>query len=182
MIRRVLRAAQRPRREKEPVPIIRAELTEKILDFKRDHDLTWKVIADEIGGYNQVFVTTALLGDMPLPPPQAEKAAKLFGLSASEQKMLSETPTRARETVMPPQDPTLYRFYEAMLVFGPALKETLHEEFGDGIMSAIDFVLKMEREEDSAGDRVKITMSGKFLPYKYHEPRDGAQASGAKKT
>ena len=160
--------------------MIRSELTEKILDFKRDHDLTWKAIAEEIGGYNQVFITTALLGDMPLPPPQAQKAADLFGLSDSERKMLSEIPMRGRETIMPPQDPTLYRFYEAMLVFGPALKENLHEEFGDGIMSAIDFVLSMERQEDPAGDRVKITMNGKFLPYKYHEPKDGAQASGAK--
>ncbi|RFC63777.1 cyanase [Fulvimarina endophytica] len=157
----------------------RAELTEKILDVKREKDLSWKAIAEEIGGYSQIFITTALLGNMPLPKPQAEKAAALFGLSASETKMLSEIPMRAEETQMPPQDPTLYRFYEAMLVFGPALKETLHEEFGDGIMSAIDFVLSMDRKEDPAGDRVVITMNGKFLPYKYHEPRDGAQASGA---
>ncbi|SMC86719.1 cyanate lyase [Fulvimarina manganoxydans] len=160
--------------------MIRSELTEKILDVKREKDLSWKAIAEAIGGYNQIFITTALLGDMPLPCPQAAKAAELFGLTKSEEKMLTEIPMRGRETIMPPQDPTLYRFYEAMLIFGPAMKETLHEEFGDGIMSAIDYVVKMEREPDPAGDRVKITMSGKFLPYKYHEPKDGAQASGAR--
>lgn len=157
----------------------RDELTEKILDVKQEKDLTWKAIAEHIGGYSQIFITTALLGNMPLPKPQAEKAAGLFGLSAIETKILSEIPMRAEETMMPPNDPTLYRFYEAMLIFGPALKENLHEEFGDGIMSAIDFTIDMDREENPAGDRVKITMNGKFLPYKYHHPEEGAQASGA---
>ena len=158
----------------------RAELTEKILDIKRDKDLSWKQIAEEIGGYTQVFITCALIGNMPLPPEQAKKAGALFGLTESEVKMLSEVPMRALETQMPPQDPTLYRFYEAMLVFGPALKETLHEEFGDGIMSAIDFDLGVERQEDAKGDRMRITMSGKFLPYKYHSLSDDVQQLGTK--
>jgi len=158
----------------------RAELTEKILDFKRDNGLSWKLIANEIGGYSQIFIITALLGNMPLPKAQAAKAAKLFGLTPSEEKLLSEIPMRADGVQTPPTDPTLYRFHEALLVFGPALKEQLHEEFGDGIMSAIDFTLQMDRVSDPAGDRIKITMNGKYLPYKYHEPRDGAPATGAR--
>lgn len=160
----------------------RVELTEKILDIKREKDLTWKQIAEEIGGYTQVFITCALLGNMPLPPAQAKKAGAMFGLSESEVKMLSEVPMRAPDTQMPPQDPTLYRFYEAILVFGPALKETLHEEFGDGIMSAIDFDLGFERQPDAKGDRARITMSGKFLPYKYHSVSDDVQQLGIKPT
>ena len=159
--------------------MIRAELTEKILDTKRDKDLTWKAIAEEIGGYSQLFIMTALLGQMKLPKPQAERAAKLFGLSDSEAKLLNEVPMRGGcEPV--PQDPTLYRFYEALMVFGPAMKEFIHEEFGDGIMSAIDFDLAMERQSDPKGARVRITMSGKFLPYKYHGAEDGAMAIGLK--
>ncbi|MGX1308769.1 cyanate lyase [Amorphus suaedae] len=158
----------------------RADLTEKILDYKRDNDLSWKAIADEIGGYTQLFIMCALLGNMKLPKPQAAKAAKLFGLTKSEEKLLNEVPMRGEGSVTPPTDPTLYRFYEAMLVFGPTMKEYIHEEFGDGIMSAIDFDLEMERQPDAKGDRVRITMSGKFLPYKYHGAEDGAMSIGLK--
>src|SRR5690606_22739440 len=118
----------------------RADLTEKILDVKRDKDLSWSTIAEEIGGYSQLFIMTALLGQMKLPKPQAARAAKLFGLTPSAAKRLNEVPMRGGVDPVP-QDPTLYRFYEAMMVFGPALKELIHEEFGDGIMSAIDFDL-----------------------------------------
>ncbi|MBC8130776.1 MAG: cyanase [Rhizobiaceae bacterium] len=158
----------------------RADLTEKILDAKREKDLSWKEIAKKIGGYSDLFLITALLGQMPLPQKQAKKAAKLFDLTASEQKMLSETPHRGVGTVMPPTDPTLYRFFEAMMVFGPSMKEYIHEEFGDGIMSAIDFDLQMERLPDEKGDRVKVVMHGKFLPYKYHGAEEGEQALGTK--
>ena len=103
---------------------------------------------------------------MKLPTPLAEKAASLFGLSEPEKRMLNEIPTRG--TPMPPTDPLLYRFYEMVMVNGPALKALIEEEFGDGIMSAIDFDLIMERQPDPKGDRVKISMSGKFLPYKYY--------------
>ncbi|MEW5424722.1 cyanase [Amorphus sp. 3PC139-8] len=158
----------------------RSELTEKILDHKRDNDLSWKEIADEIGGYTQLFIMAALLGNMKLPKPQAAKAAKLFGLSKSEEKLLNEVPMRCEGAQTPPTDPTLYRFYEAMLVFGPTMKEYIHEEFGDGIMSAIDFDLEVERQPDPKGDRVRIVMSGKFLPYKYHGAEEGAMAIGLK--
>jgi len=158
----------------------RAELTEKILDFKRDNDLTWKEIADAIGGYTQLFIMTALLGQMKLPKPQAAKAAAFLGLTKSEERLLNEVPMRGEGSVSPPTDPTLYRFYEAMMVFGPTMKEYIHEEFGDGIMSAIDFDLAMEREEDPKGDRIRITMSGKFLPYKYHGAEQGEMTVGLK--
>ncbi len=158
----------------------RLELVEKIRDVKREKNLSWTAIAEEVGGYSPLFIITALLGQMPLPAPQAKKAAALFGLSELEERMLMEVPHRGEGYVSPPTDPTLYRFYEAMMVFGPSMKEYIHEEFGDGIMSAIDFDLKMEREPNDAGDRVRITMSGKFLPYRYHEPKDGAKALGYK--
>ncbi len=144
----------------------RAELTEKILDIKREKGWTWKYICAEIGGMSPMLITGALLGQMKLVKPQAAKAAELFGLSKAEEAMLNEVPTRG--TPMPPTDPLIYRFYELVMVNGPAWKALIEEEFGDGIMSAIDFDLQMERVADPKGDRVKITMSGKFLPFKYY--------------
>ena len=144
----------------------RAELTEKILDIKREKGWTWKHITDEIGGISPVLVVGALLGQMKLTKPQAAKAAELFGLGKNEEKLLNEVPLRG--TPMPPTDPLIYRFYELVMVNGPAWKALIEEEFGDGIMSAIDFDLQMERLPNPKGDRVKITMSGKFLPYKYY--------------
>jgi len=144
----------------------REELTEKILDIKREKGWTWKHICAEIGGMSPMLITGALLGQMKLVKPQAAKAAELFGLSKSEEAMLNEVPTRG--TPMPPTDPLIYRFYELVMVNGPAWKALIEEEFGDGIMSAIDFDMAMERVANPKGDRVKITMSGKFLPYKYY--------------
>jgi cyanate lyase len=115
---------------------------------------------------------------MKLPKSLAEKAGSLFGLSEVEKRMLSEIP--ARGATMPPTDPLLYRFYELVMVNGPALKALIEEEFGDGIMSAIDFDLEMERLPDPKGDRVKMTMSGKFLPYKYYGATGNNQALGYK--
>jgi cyanate lyase len=144
----------------------RAELTEKLLDIKRERGWTWKHICAEIGGMSPFLITGALLGQMKLTKPQAGKAAELFGLSKTEEAMLSEVPMRG--TLMPPTDPLIYRFYELVMVNGPAWKALIEEEFGDGIMSAIDFDMQMERLPNPKGDRVKITMSGKFLPYKYY--------------
>jgi len=144
----------------------RAELTDKLLDIKREKGWTWRYICGEIGGMSPVLITGALLGQMKLTKPQAAKAAELFGLSTSEQALLNEVPYRG--TAMPPTDPLIYRFYELVMVNGPALKALIEEEFGDGIMSAIDFDLQIERQPDPKGDRVKIMMSGKFLPYKYY--------------
>jgi cyanate lyase len=146
--------------------MLRAQLTEKILDIKRDQGWTWKYICGEIGGMSPMLITGALLGQMKLTKQQAGKAAELFGLSKSEEAMLNEVPLRG--TAMPPTDPLIYRFYELVMINGPAWKALIEEEFGDGIMSAIDFDLQMERLPNPKGDRVKITMSGKFLPYKYY--------------
>jgi cyanate lyase len=156
----------------------RANLTEKILDIKREKGWTWKHIADEIGGMSPVLVVGALLGQMKLPKPLAETASKLFGLSESEKRMLNEVPTRG--TPMPPTDPLLYRFYELMMVNGPALKALIEEEFGDGIMSAIDFDLELDRLANPKGDRVQLLMSGKFLPYKYYGAEQGVPEYGFK--
>ena len=144
----------------------RADLTEKLVDIKREKGWTWKYICDEIGGMSPVMIVGALLGQMKLTKPQAAKAADLFGLSKSETALLNEVPMRGAP--MPPTDPLIYRFYELVMVNGPAWKALIEEEFGDGIMSAIDFDMAMERQPDPKGDRVRITMSGKFLPYKYY--------------
>jgi cyanate lyase len=158
----------------------REQLTEKILDIKRDKGWSWKQITGEIGGVSPVLVVGALLGQMKLVRPLAQKAAALFGLSASEERMLNEVPSRGAP--MPPTDPLLYRFYELVMVNGPAWKALIEEEFGDGIMSAIDFDVEIERLPNPKGDRVKITMSGKFLPYKYYGNEAGIPDYGLKES
>jgi cyanate lyase len=117
---------------------------------------------------SEVLITGALLGNHKLTKPQAAAAPNLFGLTKAEQAMLNEVPNRGAGCAMPPTDPLIYRFYELVLVNGPAWKALIEEEFGDGIMSAIDFDFAFERVANPKGDRVKITMSGKFLPYKYY--------------
>ncbi len=156
----------------------RAQLTEKILDIKREKGWSWKYICEEIGGVAPTLLVGALLGQMKLVKPLAAKAAKLFSLSEVEQRMLNEVPYRG--TQMPPTDPLIYRFYEMVMVNGPAWKALIEEEFGDGIMSAIDFEFDFERQANPKGDRVKITMSGKFLPYKYYGNEQGIPDYGFK--
>ena len=146
----------------------RAQLTEKLLDIKREKGWTWKHVCGEIGGMSPFMIVGAILGNMKLTKQQALKAGELFGLSKSETAMLNEVPFRGQGTSMPPTDPLIYRFYELVMVNGPAWKALIEEEFGDGIMSAIDFDMQMERQPDPKGDRVRITMSGKFLPFKYY--------------
>ena len=146
----------------------RSDLTEKLLDIKREKGWSWKHICEKIGGYSEVLIVGAILGQMKLTKPQAANAGELFGLSKSETAMLNETPMRGEGMPMPPTDPLIYRFYELVMVNGPAWKALIEEEYGDGIMSAIDFDMVMERLPNPKGDRVKITMSGKFLPYKYY--------------
>jgi len=156
----------------------RADLTEKILDIKREKGWTWKYIVGEIGGMSPVLIVGALLGQMKLVKPLAAKAAALFGLTEMEERMLNEVPHRGSQ--MPPTDPLIYRFFELVMVNGPAWKALIEEEYGDGIMSAIDFDMEMERLPHEKGDRVKITMSGKFLPYKYYHNEQGIPAYGFK--
>jgi len=156
----------------------REDLTEKILDIKREKGWTWKQITDEIGGVSPTLIVGALLGQMKLIKPLASKAAQLFDLTPVEAAMLNEVPYRG--TPMPPSDPLIYRFYEMVMVNGPAWKALIEEEFGDGIMSAIDFDFDFERMPHEKGDRVKITMSGKFLPYKYYGAEQGLPQYGFK--
>jgi cyanate lyase len=146
--------------------MIRAELTQKIITQKRLKKLSWKTIVAEIGGGSPVYVTAALIGQMKLRSEQAERAAKLFGLTEEETLLLQEVPYRGSLPGAVPSDPLIYRFYELVQVYGTTWKELIQEEFGDGIMSAIDFDMTIERQPDPKGDRVKLTMSGKFLNYK----------------
>jgi cyanate lyase len=146
--------------------VTRTELTERILAVKRVQKLSWKQIADRVGGASPILLTAALLGQMRLDRAQAEKAAALFGLDEEATALLQEVPYRGSLPPGPPTDPLIYRFYELVQVYGTTWKELIQEEFGDGIMSAIDFDMSMERQPDPKGDRVKISMSGKFLPYK----------------
>ena len=147
----------------------RDDLTEKILDAKRSSGMSWLDIAGKIGGCSPILITAALLGQMKLSAAQANRARDLFHLSEAEAKMLTEIPYRGSLPSIPPTDPLVYRFYELVQVYGTTWKELIQEEFGDGIMSAIDFDMKLERLPDAKGDRVKITMSGKFLPYKSYD-------------
>jgi cyanate lyase len=156
----------------------REQLTEKILDIKRANGWSWKHVTNEIGGVSPVLVVGALLGQQKLVKPLARKAAALFGLSDEEERMLNEVPYRGMP--MPPTDPLLYRFYELVMVNGPAWKALIEDEFGDGIMSAIDFDMSIERLAHEKGDRIQLTMSGKFLPYKYYGNEQGIQDNGIK--
>ena len=156
----------------------REQLTEKILDIKREKGWTWRHVCDQIGGMSDILIVGALLGQMKLVKPLAAKAAELFGLSEVEAAMLNEVPLRG--TPMPPTDPLLYRFFEMVMVNGPALKALIEEEFGDGIMSAIDFDMDLSRLAHERGDRVKLTLSGKFLPYRYYGAQQGIPEFGYK--
>jgi cyanate lyase len=143
----------------------RDELTRKVLSTKRAKGLAWKAIIAEIGGGSAVYLTAALMGQMKLRPEQAERAAKLFELDGDDKQLLQEVPHRGSSPIVS-TDPLIYRFHELVQVYGTTWKELIQEEFGDGIMSAIDFDMAIERQPDPKGDRVKLTLSGKFLPYK----------------
>jgi len=144
----------------------RTDVTAKILSAKRLKELTWEEIAKKVGGASKIVVTAACLGQMKMTREQASKAAKLFGLGKEETLLLQEVPYRGSLPEMPPTDPLIYRFYELVMVYGTTWKELIQEEFGDGIMSAIDFDMTLDRQPDQKGDRVKLGMSGKFLAYK----------------
>ncbi len=170
------------RRSEGNAAMKRQQLTEKILDVKREKQWTWAHIANEIGGMSHVLIVGALLGQMKLVKPLAKRAAELFGLTEAEERLLNETPHRGQGVAMPPTDPLIYRFYELVMINGPAWKALIEEEFGDGIMSAIDLDIALEREPNPKGDRVRITMSGKFLTYKYYGNEQGIPDYGFKET
>src|ERR1700730_7271479 len=137
--------------------MLRSELTEKILDIKREKGWSWKYIHEQIGGYSPVLLVGAPGGEKKVTKPQAAKGAHLFGLTKAETALLNEVPMRGADVPMPPSDSLIYRIYELVLVNGPAWKALIEEEFGDGIMSAIDFDMQIERLPNPKGDRVKIT-------------------------
>ncbi len=142
----------------------RAEATELILAAKRVRALTFREIAEEIGS-DPVWTTAALLGQHPFDASGAEAVVRLLELPEEAARVLQEVPTRGSFDQLPPTDPTIYRLYEVLQVYGPAIKALIHEDFGDGIMSAISFNLAVERREAPDGPRVRITLDGKYLPY-----------------
>lgn len=144
----------------------RHELTIKIQNLKRGSGLSWKAIAEAIGPGSPILYTAALLGQMTLTKNEAERAAKVLGLSTEDVVLLTEPPYRGSLPTLPPSDPLIYRFYELLLTYGTTWKALIEEEFGDGIMSAIDFHMDIQREKNPSGDRVNLSLSGKFLPYK----------------
>ena len=143
----------------------RLDVTEKIITAKVSQGLKWADVAETVG-LSKEWVTAACLGQMTLNAEQAAVIGEIFGLSAEERKWLMVVPYKGSLPSAVPTDPLIYRFYELVNVYGTTFKELIHEEFGDGIMSAIGFKMDLKREPNPAGDRVSITMSGKFLPYK----------------
>lgn len=143
----------------------RLQVTEKIIATKVSKGLAWSDVATRVGASKE-WVTAACLGQMTLSPEQATVVGEIFDLTDEEVKWLSVVPSKGTLPSAIPTDPILYRFYEMLNVYGSTLKALIHEEFGDGIMSAIDFGMDIQREANPAGDRVKITLNGKFLPYK----------------
>jgi cyanate lyase len=137
----------------------------KIQAVKNQQGLSWKDIA-AAAGFSPVWTCAACLGQMSMPEAAARKLAKLLALSEAEVGILTAIPYRGALPTAVPSDPLIYRFYELVSVYGTTWKSLIHEEFGDGIMSAIDFDMTLERQPDPKGDRVRIVMSGKFLPYK----------------
>ena len=142
----------------------KSAMTTTILEAKENRGTTWAAIA-EATGLHEVYVTSACYGMNHLEGDQADKLATFLGLGPEVSQALQAFPHKAWDKTIP-TDPVIYRFYEAINVYGDSMKALIHEKFGDGIMSAIDFTLDVEREEDPKGDRVKVIMSGKFLPYK----------------
>lgn len=143
----------------------RAEATEKILAAKKAKNLTFEAIAKAVGRH-KVWTTSALLGQSTMSAEEAKKATELLGLGTEVAAALQEFPSKGSVGMAVPVDPLIYRFHEITQVYGTTIKAVIHEMFGDGIMSAIDFDMDIQRKEDPKGDRVVITMNGKFLPYK----------------
>lgn len=142
----------------------KVEMTESIVLAKSEKGVGWADIA-EASGLSEVYTTSACLGMNHLDKDAADKVVEFLGLGADVSAALQAFPHKSWDKLVP-TDPLIYRLYEIVGVYGPTLKEVIHEKFGDGIMSAIDYSMHVEKEENPAGDRVVITMNGKFLPYK----------------
>jgi cyanate lyase len=143
----------------------RTEATDLILTAKRQKGLTFEAISKTVGRH-KVWVTAALFGQATMSAEEAQKAVAILGLGPEVAAALQEIPTKGSIGETVPVDPLIYRFHEITQVYGTTIKAIIHEMFGDGIMSAIDFDMDIQRKEDPKGDRVAITMTGKFLPYK----------------
>lgn len=143
----------------------RDEVTRTILSAKVRKGIKWADVAKAIG-LSKEWTTAGCLGQMTFTKAQAETIGNLFGLSDEAVAWLQVAPYKGSLPTAVPTDPLIYRWYEVVNVYGSTIKELIHEEFGDGIMSAIDFSLDIQREADPKGDRVKVVLSGKFLPYK----------------
>jgi cyanate lyase len=140
------------------------EMTEVIMAAKAKKELTWEAIAAKVG-MSSVWVTSACLGQNSMPKENADALCSALGLPETVSVALQAFPFKGAAWTVP-TDPVLYRFYEILQVYGGTLKELIHEKFGDGIMSAIDFTMHVDKQENPKGDRVVINMNGKFLPYK----------------
>lgn len=145
----------------------RNDVTEKIIATKVAQGLQWADVAAKLG-LSKEWTTAACLGQMTLDADQAKIIGNIFGLTAEEQKWLQVVPYKGSLPSAVPTDPLIYRWYEIVSVYGTTIKELIHEEFGDGIMSAIDFSMDIQRQADPKGDRVNVVLSGKFLPYKQY--------------
>lgn len=149
--------------------ITKQEATAKILAKKQKLKLSWEQIAKGVGRH-KIWTTAALLGQHPMSAEETDSVIKILGFSGEDAEAVSlalqEYPMRGSLDSAVPVDPTIYRFYELIQVYGTTIKAMIHEEFGDGIMSAIDFDMEIQRREDPKGDRVVVTLNGKFLPYK----------------
>ena len=143
----------------------RDQVTEHIVSNKVRLGIQWSDVANEVG-LSKEWVTAACLGQMAIEKAHAEVVGKIFELSDEEVAWLQIVPYKGSIPTAVPTDPLIYRWYEVVNVYGTTIKELIHEEFGDGIMSAIDFSMDIQREPDPKGDRVNVMLSGKFLPYK----------------
>ncbi len=143
----------------------RNHVTEKIISTKVAKAIQWSEVAAKLGKSRE-WTTAACLGQMRLDQQDAQTVGEIFGLSDEEQKWLQVVPYKGSLPTEIPTDPLIYRLYEIVNVYGSTIKELIQEEFGDGIMSAIDFSLDIQRQPDPGGDRVNILLSGKFLQYK----------------
>ena len=149
-------------------PLTRNDVTEKIVFNRMKKGLTWASLAEAVG-QSLPWTTSALLGQHQMTAAQAKAAGDMLGLSEDDQMLLTYVPYKGsfgKPGELVPTDPLIYRFYEMVMVYGPTYKEMIHEEFGDGIMSAIDFDMDFSRKADEKGDRVKIVLTGKYLTYK----------------
>jgi cyanate lyase len=143
----------------------RTDVIEMVVAAKLAKKLTWKALA-EACGRSEVWTTSALLGQQAMSAEEATAAGRLLGLGNEEVTLLQVPPSKGSLGTQISTDPLIYRFHEIVQVYGTTLKELIHENFGDGIMSAIDFEMSVEKLPDPKGDRVKVTMHGKFLPYR----------------